>query len=71
MDMKETKQEFWMCLVSHSGPPRKRYYSYDSAVNEATRLAQITGRHVYILHADEVVRTAGYPVTKNKTAPAG
>ena len=47
---------FWMLYAEGKSSPTLRHFSYESALNEATRLAQELGTPVYILRAVEVAR---------------
>lgn len=52
---REYAYPFWMCYVEGSGMPTMRHLSHQAAVTEAERLARVTGKPVYLLHASSYV----------------
>jgi len=54
--------EFWMCMVdgvfqsTADRLPKYKHYKEQDAKTEAERLARLTGKDVFLLHASEFVR---------------
>lgn len=49
-------RSFWMCAVEGGGPPTLRQYNQVTAIQEAERLAKLTGKPVHLLKTVNNVR---------------
>lgn len=56
-------ETFWMIYVEGENPPRFKHYSHESALAEAKRLAELTGKPAYILVTDTKVELDKFKLT--------
>ena len=54
------KEKFYMCYVEGGNSPTYKHHSLESATTEAKRLADVTGKEVYILEARNCVKLNKY-----------
>ena len=57
------KQTFWMIYVEGGNAPTYKHTSYESALAEAKRLAEITQKPTYILVTDTCVELDKFKLT--------
>ena len=56
-------ETFWMSYVEGENPPRFKHCSYESALAEAKRLAELTGKPAYILVTDTKIELNKFKLT--------
>ena len=55
-----SKQKFYMCYVEGGNSPTYKHTTLESAMTEAKRLADVTGKEVTILEAKTSVKVNKY-----------
>lgn len=55
-----SKQKFYMCYVEGGNSPTYKHTTLESAITEAKRLADVTGKEVTILEARNSVKVNKY-----------
>jgi len=58
---KVARKRFWMCWVDKGRFPTFQHWTLEDARTEATRLARLTNKDVYLLEATDFVRVAQEP----------
>ena len=54
------KEKFYMCYVEGGNSPTYKHFTLESATKEAKRLADVSGKDVYILEALTCVKLNKY-----------
>lgn len=57
---KMAKEKFYMCFVEGGNTPAYKHTTLESATTEAKRLADVTGKEVYILEAKTSIKLNKY-----------